>query len=85
MNGVYNSGTFPTKLVITSGISDKGSAAVTAQGFIWSATEQNPEIGKAGCTNVSITPGGELKTVLTGLTPGTTYYIRSYATNDVGT
>lgn len=85
MNGVYNSGTFPTKLVITSGISDKGNSNITAQGFVWSTTEQNPEIGKTGCTVISITPGEELKTVLTGLAPGTTYYIRSYATNDVGT
>ena len=85
MNGVYNSGTFPTKLVIISSINDKGNSEITAQGFVWSATEQNPEIGKTGCTVISITPGEELRTVLTGLVPGTTYYIRSYATNDVGT
>lgn len=85
MNNVYNSGVFPTKLIISSGIGSEGNAKVTAQGFIWSTTDPEPEIGKAGCNVISITPGEELKTVLTGLTPGTTHYVRSYATNDVGT
>lgn len=85
MDGVYSSGIFPTKLIISSGISDQGSSAITAQGFIWSTTDQNPEVGKAGCIIISIPPGEELKTVITGLAPGTICYVRSYATNDVGT
>lgn len=85
MNNVYGSGIFPTKLVIFSSINDEGNASVKAQGFVWSTTEPNPEIGKAGCNTISIAPGEELRTVITGLTPGTTHYVRSYATSSIGT
>lgn len=85
MNNVFNSGVFPTKLVITSSIGSEGNAKVTAQGFVWSSTDPEPEIGKAGCTAIPVTLGGELQAVITGLVPGTTYYVRSYAINDIGT
>lgn len=85
MNYVNSTGRFPTKLVITSSIGDKGNLAITAQGFVWSTTETNPEVGKTGCTTINIPLGQELKTVMAGLTPATTYYIRSFATNEQGT
>jgi uncharacterized protein (TIGR02145 family) len=64
-------------------ISNDGFAAVTARGICWS-TSQNPTIALS--TKTSNGSGiGSFTSSLTGLTPGTTYYIRSYATNSVGT
>lgn len=85
MNSVGYTGRFPTKLVISSSIGDKGNLAITAQGFVWSTTDCDPEVGKTGCTTIPIPLGQELRTVITGLTPATTYFIRSFATNELGT
>ena len=56
--------------------------AATARGFCWSATP-NPTISDSVIVVGSGT--GNFSAQLTGLTPGTTYYLRAYATNDIGT
>ena len=59
-----------------------GGATVTARGICWS-TSQNPTISGNHTTNGTGT--GEFTSTMTGLTANTTYYVRAYATNSVGT
>ncbi|MFN8258561.1 MAG: hypothetical protein U0W24_22925 [Bacteroidales bacterium] len=63
-------------------VTNDGGATVTARGVCWS-TNQNPTISGNLTTNGSGT--GSFTSSLSGLTSNTTYYIRAYATNSVGT
>lgn len=63
-------------------VSDGGST-VTSRGVCWS-TEHNPVLN----TNYMTHDGsgtGEFTSSITGLSPNTTYYVRAYASNSVGT
>ncbi len=95
-SGNGNSGT-PTVLTVTTAsitniggtsatgggnvIADGGST-VTARGVCWS-TSTNPTISDSKTTNGTGT--GSYTSSLTGLTRGTTYYVRAYAINGAGT
>lgn len=57
-------------------------SCVTARGVCWS-TSSNPTITGSHTSNDYGT--GIYTSTLTGLTPSTTYYVRAYATNSVGT
>ena len=59
-----------------------GGANVTARGICWS-TSQNPTISGSHTTDGTGT--GSFTSAMTGLTANTTYYVRAYATNSVGT
>ena len=59
-----------------------GGASVTARGVCWS-TSPHPTIFDSHTTDG--TGMGSFTSMLTGLTPGTTYYVRTYATNSAGT
>jgi uncharacterized protein (TIGR02145 family) len=61
-------------------ISDEG-ATVTARGVCWSTT-QNPTVNDNHTTDGSGT--GSFISSINGLTSGTTYYVRAYATNSQG-
>ena len=63
-------------------ISFDGGAEVTARGVCWS-TAENPTIADSITTEGTGT--GSFVSQLEGLTPGTSYYVRAYATNSVGT
>jgi hypothetical protein len=69
----------------TSGgnITYNGGATVTASGVVWSTTS-TPTVAVATKTTNGAANGIYTSTI-TGLTPGTLYYVRSYATNSVGT
>jgi hypothetical protein len=69
----------------TSGgnITYNGGATVTVSGVVWSTTSTPTISLSTKTTNVATT--GTYTSSLTGLTPGTLYYVRSYATNSVGT
>ena len=60
----------------------EGDASVTAFGVCWS-TSQNPTVNGPHTTDGSGT--GAFSSSITGLTTGTTYYVRAYATSNVGT
>jgi len=63
--------------IITDGYSE-----VTDRG-IYYGTLQNPE---SSGTKIQLGTGsGSFSTILSGLTPNTTYYVKAYATNSVGT
>jgi hypothetical protein len=68
----------------TSGgnITYNGGAAVSVSGLVWSTTS-TPTTSDSKTTNGAA--NGIFTSNLTGLTPGTLYYVRSYATNSVGT
>jgi hypothetical protein len=69
----------------TSGgnVSSDGGASVNFRGVCWSTTA-NPTIALSTKT-VDGTGTGAFISSITGLTANTTYYIRAYATNSVGT
>ncbi|MCX6321955.1 MAG: hypothetical protein NTX93_09185 [Bacteroidia bacterium] len=63
-------------------VTNEGGAAVTAKGVCWN-TSLDPTT-----TNSKTTDGtgiGSFSSSLTGLTAGTAYYVRAYATNTAGT
>ena len=59
-------------------ITDDGGLAVTARGVCWS-TSPSPTLANSHTTNGS--GAGSFSSYMTGLTMGTTYYVRAYATN----
>ena len=73
-----------TSTTATSGgnVTDSGGVPVTARGVCWS-TSSNPTTADSITTNG--TGEGAFVSSITGLNPGTTYHVRAYATNSVGT
>jgi len=73
-----------TSTTATSGgtVTSDGGAAVTARGVCWS-TNQNPTLSDYYTENGTGT--GSYVSNITGLTSNTTYYVRAYATNSIGT
>ena len=63
-------------------VTSDGDATVTARGVCWS-TSQNPTISNNHTTNG--TGIGFFTSPITGLSDGTSYYVRAYATNSAGT
>lgn len=63
-------------------ITSDGNGAVTARGVCWS-TSANPTINENRTTDGTGT--GSFTSTISGLTANTTYNIRAYATNSVGT
>jgi uncharacterized protein (TIGR02145 family) len=63
-------------------IASDGGATVTARGVCWSIT-QNPTTADTKTTDGTGT--GTFISVITGLIPTTTYYVRAYATNSAAT
>ena len=69
-------------MLVQCHITNAGSTGVIASGVCWS-TNPNPSLG-----NSYTTDGTSIDTFIskgTGLVSGTTYYVRAYATNSVGT
>lgn len=76
------SGVTTTTAVSGGNVTDDGGADVTARGVCW-GTAANPTV--SGSKTTDGTGTGSFSSNLTGLTPGTKYYVRAYATNSVGT
>ena len=77
--------TFITQTTAISGgsITNESGAAVTSRGVCWSNTTTSPTILNSKTTDG--TGLGTFTSSLTGLSANTTYYVRAYATNSVGT
>ncbi len=71
-----------TTAVCGGTVTSNGGAEVTARGVCWS-TNATPTIGDNITTDGS--GSGNLTSYLTGLTAGTQYNVRAYATNSAGT
>ena len=73
-----------TATTATSGgsISSDGGAAITARGVCWGLTA-DPTTADSKTTDGDGT--GQFESSITGLTGGTTYHVRAYATNSIGT
>ena len=63
-------------------VTSDGGTRVTARGVCWS-TSHNPTVSDNHTTNSYGT--GDFTSVLEGLSAGTTYYVRAYATSAIGT
>ena len=71
-----------TAIKLEAFISTDGGAAVTSKGLCWSKSG-TPDIND-NCTDEGAGIG-EFTSTITGLEPATIYYVRTYATNSVGT
>ena len=73
-----------THLTAISGgnVTNDGGASVTARGVVWN-TQPNPTLSNS--FSVDASGPGSFTSQLASLTPNTTYYVRAYATNNVGT
>ncbi len=65
-------------------ITSLGSSNPTAYGVCWS-TSTNPTTSNSVVNNGTATTTGAFTAAITALNPGTTYYVRAYATNTAGT
>ena len=63
-------------------ISSDGGSSITAKGICWSTT-QNPTVANSNTNEGSGT--SDFTSNLSGLYPGTTYYVRAFAVNGDGT
>ena len=64
-------------------ITANGGYTITARGVCWSKTSSTPTI-EDNHTN-EVADNGVFNSLMTGLEASTTYYVRAYATNEVGT
>jgi len=63
-------------------ISDDGGSTLTDRGICWSTTN-NPTVSDNHSSDGTV--AGNFVSLMSGLTPNTTYYVRAYAVNSIGT
>lgn len=64
-------------------VTSSGGLTVTARGVCWSKTNQTPTVSDSHTTNG--TGNSSFTCDITGLNQNTVYYVRAYATNNLGT
>ncbi|MBF9238082.1 T9SS type A sorting domain-containing protein [Hymenobacter sp. BT683] len=78
----------PTSAGLGGNATADGGTPITSRGVVYSASSSNaaPTLGGTGVTTDSNGSGvGTFLATISGLTPGTAYAVRAYATNAVGT
>jgi hypothetical protein len=65
-------------------VTDDGGSDIISRGVVWS-TSENPDLDNNGGFTTDGSGPGAFTSVLEGLLPATTYYVRAYATNSTGT
>ena len=78
------SGIAATTAVGGGNVTNDGGEDVTARGVVWSTTHNPTVVSYVGKT-MNGTGVGMFTSNLLSLVPGTTYYVRAYATNSIGT
>ncbi len=73
-----------TTAVANGTVISEGNTPVTARGFVWSSIA-NPSLSVNEGSSTEGSGEGSFTSDIIGLTPGTTYYMKSYATNSNGT
>ena len=71
-----------TTATLSNTVTSDGGAAITQRGVCWSKTP-NPTVSSNKTHDGTGT--GSFTSAITGLSSATTYYLRAYATNSVGT
>ncbi|MBP1641242.1 MAG: filamentous hemagglutinin N-terminal protein, partial [Bacteroidetes bacterium] len=80
------SATSTTSINLGGNITNNGNATVTERGIVYSSSNAKPIIGGTGVTKTIIGSGsGSFSTTVGSLIGGTTYYVKSYAINSMGT
>jgi cyclophilin family peptidyl-prolyl cis-trans isomerase len=77
-----------TSATLGGNVTSDGGATITERGVVYSvtSTNNNPSINGTGVTKVTATgTTGVFTAPVTGLSPGTGYSFKAYATNSVGT
>ena len=74
------SGTTPFLATSGGNVTSDGGLPVTARGVVWNTTSEPTTTNKTGIT-IDGTGTGSFNSQLTNLQPGTTYYLRAYATS----
>ena len=64
-------------------VTSSGGGTISARGIVWN-TSVNPTIALSTKT-INGSSTGSFSSALTGLAPGTIYYVRAYVTNNIGT
>ena len=74
-----------TTAKVSSKLTSTGRSSKLTVGFVYDTTEE-PDLGRClGFSSDTASLNKIFDKILTGLTKGTTYYVRSYATNEKGT
>ena len=65
-------------------IIDDGGDSITARGMVWN-TSENPTVDNKDGSTSDGSGSGQFTSIISGLTPGKTYFVRAYAVNGAGT
>jgi len=75
-----------TSALLSGSVTADGAASVTGRGVVYSTSNSSPSLGGSNVTQAANGSGtGTFSATISGLTPGSRYYVRAYATNAVGT
>ena len=67
---------------VSASVQETGNAAITERGFYWSSKTNTPN--ETNNEGAAVMASDAFNTTMTGLSYGTTYYVRAYAKNSVG-